>query len=395
MTRYILLRDKAGNWRRPEVPLTARVAPQDPQGGAAPDISVADLTPDDLRDAANDPALLTIQPAMPTRLLSPQPMDDLRAADAVPGWGLHAIGADWTPFDGSGVRVALLDTGIDATHPAFAGVTITARDFAGTGVADANGHGTHVAGTLLGRDLGGTRIGVARGVTDLLVAKAVGDDGAGRSEDLLRAILWALQEKADVVGFSLSFDTPAQVDALTAEGYPQALATSAAVHAYRGNLRICEILVQMIGCGEVPLILGAVGNDSLRTIGPEFETGPAAPTCAEGILAIGACTQGETGLAAAPFSNTGAALVAPGTGIISAGLGGGLRTLNGTSMAMAHTAGIAALWAQKRREDGKQITARSLAATLIRTASRAPLSQEASPRDCGAGLVQAPRGALD
>ncbi|MGP6089052.1 S8 family serine peptidase [Antarctobacter jejuensis] len=395
MTRYILLRDKAENWRRPAVPLNDMIAPQDPKAGAIPRIDVADLSPAELRDASADRTLLTIQPAMPTRLLTPQPMDELRASDAVPGWGLHATGADWTPYSGAGVRVALLDTGIDATHPAFDGVKITAKDFAGTGVADANGHGTHVAGTLLGRDLGGTRIGVARGVTDLLIGKALADDGSGRSEDFLHAVLWALQNKADILGFALCFDTPAQVEALVNEGYPQALATSAAVHAYRGNLRICEMLLRMIGCNRVPLILGAVGNDALRTIAPEYETGPVAPACACGVLAVGACTPLDDGLAAAPFSNAGPALVAPGAGIISAGLGGGLRTLNGSSMALAHVAGIAALWVEKMRKDRTRITPQALAAKLIGKATREPLSPQASFIDCGRGVVQAPKGKLD
>lgn len=391
MTRYILLRDKTENWRPAPVPLSTAIAPQDPQAGALPQIEVADLSPADLREAAADRSLLTIQPAMPTRLLTPQPMDELRASDAMPGWGLHTIGADRTPYSGAGVRVALLDTGIDVTHPAFDGVTVTARDFVGTGVSDANGHGTHVAGTVLGRDLGGTRIGIARGVTDLLIGKALSDNGTGRSEDFLRAVLWALQEQADILGFSLCFDTLAQVEALTAEGSPPALATSAAVHACRGNLLICEMLLQMTGDGQRPLMLGAVGNDSLRTIAPEFESGPVAPACAQGVLSVGACAPGDDDLHAAPFSNAGAALVAPGAGILSAGLGGGVRMLNGTSMALAHVAGVAALWLEKRRNDGKAGNARTLAETLIGQATRKGLSSQASWMDCGHGVVQAPR----
>lgn len=237
MTRYILLRDPTGNWRRSPVPLAGGIAPQDPDAPTAPVVETADLTPQDVRDIIDDPTLLTLQPAMCTRLIAPEPMDELRSADAVPGWGLRAIGADWTPSSGAGVRVALLDTGIDAHHPVFSGIDVTAQDFAGTGIADANGHGTHVAATVLGRDLGGTRVGVARGVTDLLVAKALADNGRGRSEDFFQAMLWALRSKADIIGFALAFDVPGQIDALTEEGYPTALATLAAVHAYRGNLR--------------------------------------------------------------------------------------------------------------------------------------------------------------
>ncbi|WP_305967880.1 MULTISPECIES: S8 family serine peptidase [unclassified Mameliella] len=395
MTRYILLRDKTRNWRRARVPLGSRIAPEDPDAPADPQIEVKELTPSDLRETAGDRDLLTIQPAMPTRLLTPEPMDELRACEMVPGWGLRATRADWTPMSGAGARVALLDTGIDAGHACFAGVAVTARDFAGTGIADANGHGTHMAGTVLGRDLGGTRIGVARGISELLIGKVLTDSGRGRSEDFLNALLWALQKKAEIVGFALAFDTAAQIETLVEEGYPVPLATAAAIHAYRGNLRICEMLLQMIGGGQVPLMLGAVGNDSLRTIATDFETGPVAPAAASGVLAIGACGPGESGFCPAPFTNAGAAVVAPGVGIISAGPAEGLRPLNGTSMALAHAVGIAALWVEKMRAENEAVTARTLATRLVRSATFEPMCPAASYIDCGRGLIQAPEGSLD
>ncbi|WP_421905704.1 S8 family serine peptidase [Mameliella sp.] len=395
MTRYILLRDKTRNWRRARVPLGSGIAPEDPDAPADPQIEVKELTPSDLRETAGDRDLLTIQPAMPTRLLTPEPMDELRACDMVPGWGLRATRADWTPMSGAGARVALLDTGIDAGHACFAGVAVTARDFAGTGIADANGHGTHMAGTVLGRDLGGTRIGVARGISELLVGKVLTDSGRGRSEDFLNALLWALQKKAEIVGFALAFDTAAQIESLVEEGYPVPLATAAAIHAYRGNLRICEMLLQMIGGGQVPLMLGAVGNDSLRTIATDFETGPVAPAAASGVLAVGACGPGEAGFCPAPFTNAGAAVVAPGVGIISAGPAEGLRPLNGTSMALAHAVGIAALWVEKMRAENEAVTARTLATRLVRSATLEPMCPAASYIDCGRGLIQAPEGSLD
>lgn len=399
MTRYILLYDKTGNWRRSCTPFTDGAAPQDPAAEAEPHIEIADLSPQALREVSANRNLLTIQRAMPTRMIAPQPMDDIRAADTVPGWGLRATGADRTPVNGAGVRMALLDTGIDATHPAFAGVDIVAHDFAGTGVADANGHGTHMAATVLGRDLGrdlgGTRIGVARGLTDLLVGKALADDGSGRSEDFLQSVLWALRHRADILCFALSFDTMTHIEGLIDEGYPKSLATLAAIHAYRGNLRICELMFRMVGAMRMPLLLGAAGNDSLRTIATEFETGPSAPATAAGVLAVGACGMEGSGLTQAPFSNTGAILTAPGVGILSAGPDGGLRVLNGSSMALAHAAGIAALWAEQMRNDGTPVNAQTLASQMILSATSQPFGRHGSYADCGHGLVQAPPTDLD
>jgi subtilisin family serine protease len=391
MTTYLFLSDRSGNWRRPAVPLGPQIEARDPRAGADPLLSVETLTPAGLRAVMRDERLLTAAPAMPTRLISPAALDGLRAEGAEPGWGLRAVGAPGCGFDGAGVRVALLDTGLEAAHPAFAGLRVTGRDFAGTGLADANGHGTHLAATILGRDCAGRRLGVARGVPELLVGKAVADNGLGRSEDFLRAVLWALQEKAHVLGFALSFDTMAHITALTRSGVPQSLANAAAVHAYRGNLRIFEMILQMLGGAAGTLILGAVGNDGLRVISERFETGPAAPAAARGVLSVGALSCEEGRLSPAPYSNMGPALAAPGSGIVSAAIGGGTRMLNGTSMAMAHAVGVAALWAQYLREGGAAVTAESLAARLVRSASRAGLEGEGARVDIGAGRVQAPR----
>ena len=137
-----------------------------------------------------------------------------------------AVKADVSPFDGSDVVVAILDTGIAKNHPAFAGVTIIEEDFTGEGNGDTHGHGTHCAGTVFGRDVDGTRIGVAPGVKKALIGKVLGDEGGG-SDAIVRAINWALEEGANVISMSLGIDFPGFVDALvTRQGLPIDLATT-------------------------------------------------------------------------------------------------------------------------------------------------------------------------
>ena len=94
---------------------------------------------------------------MPVKLIVPL-APSATGTDA--NWGLQAIAADTSPFSGRGARIEVLDTGIDATHAAFAGVELTQVDFTGDGNGDGNGHGTHCAGTILGRDVDGKRVGV-------------------------------------------------------------------------------------------------------------------------------------------------------------------------------------------------------------------------------------------
>ena len=168
-------------------------------------VDVDELTVSNVRDLARDPSVAAIARVMPTKLIKPV---DVTAAAAAPAWGIAAVGAGATTRTGAGVVVSVLDTGIDATHPAFQGVELTQKDFSGSGDGDVQGHGTHCAGTVFGRDVSGTRIGVARGVTKALIGKVLGDDGGGSSDALFRGMQWAVDNGARVISMSLGFDFP-------------------------------------------------------------------------------------------------------------------------------------------------------------------------------------------
>jgi subtilisin family serine protease len=374
-----------------ESPMIAAVPP-------SPKLETADLTAADMRDVAHDPSVAAVARAMPTKLIEPEPLDDVRAEDAEPAWGVAAVGALDAPFTGAGVRVAVLDTGIDTDHPAFAGVNLVTRDFAGSGIEDANGHGTHCAGTIFGRDVDGTRIGVARGVTDALIGKVLGDDGSGSSEMLFDAIKWASDQQAQVVSMSLGFDFPGLVEQLIGEGWPDLLAASVALEGYRMNLRMFDALMDMLRA-QAPfsggtVVCAAAGNESRRNIDPGFEVSASVPAAAFGVVSVGALGQGDAGLGIAAFSNTNPTVSAPGVNVISAATGGGLRALNGTSMACPHTAGLAALWWEAQRASGSPANAEAVRARLLATCTTAGLDPATDALDRGQGLVQAPRAAV-
>ncbi|WP_197322314.1 S8 family serine peptidase, partial [Saccharomonospora sp. NB11] len=105
---------------------------------------------------------------------------------------------------GEGVRVAVLDTGIDADHPDLADAVVEAEDFTGSGnTDDGQGHGTHVAATILGD--GSASDGRYRGVApdaELVVGKVLDDDGFGQESWILAGMEWAA-ENASVVNMSL------------------------------------------------------------------------------------------------------------------------------------------------------------------------------------------------
>lgn len=360
---------------------------------AAPKFSIEDLSKKDVLDATRDSSVIAIARPMPTRLIGPR--NSAEAAAAGPTWGLKAILADQTAFDGSNVKVAVLDTGIDASHPAFAGVNVVQQDFTGDGNGDRNGHGTHCAGTIFGRDVEGTRIGVARGVTDALIGKVLGDGGGGDSEMLFKAIHWAVEKKAHVISMSLGFDFPGLVERLVKQSkWPIAAATSVALESYRANLRMFDRLMDLIQAnaafGSGTVVVAAAGNESDRYGKPPYEIAASVPAAANNVLAVGALERKGGKLDVAGFSNTFPNVSAPGVDIVSAKVGGGLRSLSGTSMACPHVAGVAALWWQQALQAGIPKPAEHVRARLLVTSRTTDLAPGVDRSDLGEGIVTAP-----
>ncbi|GAB2612213.1 S8 family serine peptidase [Streptomyces capparidis] len=251
---------------------------------------------------------------------------------------------------GKGVRVAVLDTGVDATHPDLADAVAEARDFTGNpaGAKDGDGHGTHVASIITG---GGSASGGAyRGVAPdarLLVGKVLDDDGYGQESQIIAGMQWAADSGADVVNMSLGGEPTDGSD-------PMAQA------------------VDTLSASSGALFVAATGNDH----GTEMVSTPAS---ADAALAVGAVDRDDL---LADFSNRGPRvgdhavkpeITAPGVGIVAARAAGTRddqavdehhTALSGTSMATPHVAGAAAVLAQEHPE----WDARRLKAALVSTA---------------------------
>ncbi|GAB3342390.1 hypothetical protein GCM10027299_57160 [Larkinella ripae] len=342
-----------------------------------------------------DSGILAVAPAIPMKLVEPLNVKTVATPSApTVAWGVKAVGADTSPFTGAGVVVAVLDTGIDAAHPAFAGVQVIEQDFTGEGNGDGHGHGTHCAGTIFGRISGNTRIGVAPGVQKALIGKVLGTNGGGSSEQIVSAIQWAGQNGANVISMSLGMDFPGFVKQLIDEGYPAELATSYALEGYRANVQLFERLAALIriqgSFSQATVIIAAAGNESQRTVNPDFEISVSPPAVSEGIISVAALGESAQGLTVASFSNTGANVSGPGVKILSAKPGGGFVQMSGTSMATPHVAGVAALWAEKITKTGL-LTPLTLTARLIGSGTETGLKTGFDPSDVGAGLVRAPQ----
>ncbi len=262
-------------------------------------------------------------------------------------WGLVRCRVPQSLRSGLGIKVAVLDTGVDLGHPDFAGRTIISQSFVGEPVQDLHSHGTHCIGTAAGpKAPAGTtpRYGIAYRA-QILAGKVLTNSGSGTTANVLAGMNWAIANRCPVISMSLGSQAPVQA-AYTAAG---ASALSK-------------------GC----LIIAASGNSAAATGSPANS-----PT----IMSVASL---DPTLAASSFSNFGKVeIAAPGRDVFSS-VPRPTRygTKSGTSMATPHVAGCAALWA----ESSPALRGMTLWQKLQATAR--PLSLPATR--VGAGLVQAP-----
>lgn len=292
-----------------------------------------------------DPEVLAAEPHATHR--SPEARKNVPWAIGHP----DAYRAQWAPAalrlpeahalsQGRGVRVAVLDTGVDASHPALAGRLLPGRDFVDGDAAPAEaagaawGHGTHVAAL----------VALAAPQAQIVPLRVLDGEGQGNAWTLMEALLHAVDpdgnpdtpDGAQVINLSLgSLDRMRVVDAVAR------LATCAAPEpgdpiadqtdpAYDGDRRRCA-------ADGGAVVVAAAGNDA----SDKLREYPAAEGT-YGLLAVGASTAARS---VATFSNRGnwVQAMAPGEGITSALPGGRWGVWSGTSMAAPLAAGVAAL----------------------------------------------------
>jgi subtilisin family serine protease len=287
--------------------------------------------------------------------------------DTTHSWCLELIGipTDYSVATGQGVKVAVLDTGIDLAHPDFSG-RLTENDNAvsfvpNQSVLDGHGHGTHCAGCIAGpvQSVGGKRYGVAPDV-DLLVGKVLGNNGFGRDDQIIDGIDWAVEMGAKIISLSLS--SRRAVDEPSSMLYEQ-------------------VAKNLLEDDPGVLVVAAAGNSSRR---PNSTRPVENPAACPSLMAVAAVDQLKK-IGAFSCSQMDAHgeinISGPGVAVYSSWVDSGFRLNNGTSMATPHVAGVAAL----HLERDPDLTAGELWQVLESNA--APLGD---PQDFGSGLVQAP-----
>ena len=350
------------------------------------EIKTEELKPEEVRERASEEGVECVAPIIPMKLVAPVATAAASGRAQGPTWGVRAVGADRSRFTGKGIVVAVLDTGIQADHPAFDGVQIVQKNFTDGPDEDRHGHGTHCAGTIFGREVDGVRIGVAPGVKKGLIGK----DGA-ESDKIVDAVDWAFRNGADVISMSLGMDYPGFVQELIKKRIPAELATSMALEGYRRNIILFERLAKFIAArneDRTPVLIAAAGNESRRDKDPDFEIAVSPPAVSDGFVSVAALGEGPRGFKMADFSNFGARVAGPGVEVVSAKLRGRLEGMSGTSMATPHVAGVAALWAEKL---GTPVNGEMLVNMLVGNANFDGLDEGVKKRHVGTGLVRAPQ----
>jgi major intracellular serine protease len=238
-------------------------------------------------------------------------------------YGINQINAPevWDMADrGKGVVIAILDTGIDTTHPDLKDRIIGGRNFTGEGrsddFTDRNGHGTHVAGTIAGSQDGKGVVGVAP-EADLLICKVLNRQGSGSYRSITQAIRWATNwrgpngERVRIMNMSLGGPIPDEKQ-------------------YEAILDACAqgILVCVASGNE------GDADESTMEFGYPSNYGEC--------ITVSACDEEKK---LAPFSNNHKQVdvIAPGVNVLSTYPVNQYAVLSGTSMATPHVAGALAL----------------------------------------------------
>lgn len=296
-------------------------------------------------------------------------------------------------YDGTGIRVAIIDTGIDPKHPSLDHLPIIWRDMTSgrTEPYDDVGHGSHVAGILAGegaafggRLQGFNLMGAATRV-ELIVVKAISLDSDGQAtgdpDDVANGIAFSVQNWADVICLSLGKDQPLPLDVGSV------------------TLQVNNAIEQGV------LVVASAGNDGAKPGQDDVK----APGSIELVIAVGAVSEDRQ---VASFSNRGSEernnqpllgrpdpnkkpeVVAPGVKIRSAWKDGDYAIADGTSQAAPFVCGALALLLQKcsqLRGQNNSDMVRRVKTVLKETAEPVPGQETPHDNAAGYGLLRADR----
>jgi subtilisin len=318
-------------------------------------ILVLSATEQEIERLRNDGNIAAVEEDGLCEVQESAPIDDATPQTETVPPGVSQIGAPqaWDASRGKGIKVAILDTGIDALHPDLASNVKGAVSFVpAEPPQDGNGHGTHAAGIIAAAENGTGIIGVAPAAW-LYSVKVLANSGTGQWAWMIAGLNWCISNKMDIVSIQFGgASVPAAVESICNAAWARGL-----------------------------LMIARAGND-----GPSMGT-VLAPARYKNVIAVSAVDGTDV---ITPFTGRGpeVELCAPGINVLSTQPGGRYQSWSGTAGACAHVSGAAAVaWGSHRFATNVEIW------NLIAGTAR-PLGSPGWDPNYGYGRVQADQAAL-
>ncbi len=280
----------------------------------------------------------------------------LTPATLADNWWIEGYGFDQTKLDGTGVTIAVIDTGIDSSHPDLAGTVIDGVDFSSVGVPKGTSgvgssafHGTMVASLIAGQGSGESGvIGVAPGAKLLSISIGLGVPGSDTDAQIAHAVKWAVDNEADIINLSLTRNS---------QTWPKSW-DEAFSYAFDNDV----------------IVVAAAGN---RT---DKSSRPSAPATIPGVVSVGGVTKAKEP-AEASTAGLGVVISAPAEDLLGSYPGEGYRVWDGSSAAAPIVSGLLALMSQA----DPNATANDLIERLISSAT--DLGEPGFDANYGHGLI--------
>ena len=244
-------------------------------------------------------------------------------------WGLEAIGAEaaWAEGRGAGTVIAVVDTGVDLDHEDLVGKVIPGASFPSGSPQDDNGHGTHVAGIAAASTGNGTGIAGVAPDARILPVKVLNANGSGNVSQVAQGIRFAADSGADVINLSFGeVSTDVDLSSAFTDAIRYAWAKGAIPVVAAGN----DFVRTSSFTDEPVIVVTSIGSDGTR---PGYASGV-------GNARWGLAAPGGDG---DPGSERSSDSCNPDTAIVSTYTQPSYVCLVGTSMAVPHVAGAAAV----------------------------------------------------
>jgi len=305
-------------------------------------------------------ALIVVLGLLPAVLVADTPAQADQVRERQYWLAQYGIEKAWGITQGAGVRIAIIDTGVDGSHPDLQGAVVGGADFSGLGSSDGQTpvgedrrHGTMVASLAAGRGNGGGNgvLGSAPAAELLSVSISFRGGLISPDDQVAQAVRYAVDNGADVISLSLTRNT---------RDWPESWDEAFAYAAKRDVV-----------------VVAAAGNRGSGTVSV------GAPATMPGVLTVGGVTQEGVASDAASSQGITIGVMAPSEGLVGAIPGGGYVSWSGTSGATPIVAGIVALV----RSAHPTMNANNVINRVLATAT--PLTDDIPDSLYGYGLINA------